>query len=149
MKTRTIEVYSYNELTNEAKGRARDYVRNNWHDLAQHHVDNMMESLKALEKAVNGKLDYSISAVPDRGEYIKMTDYSFKNLVDLVLKKDDCPLTGMCYDVDVIEGLNVGSLEYYALKALHADGEYTYSDEGLEGMIEANEYEFNKEGEMI
>ncbi len=149
MRAVIIEYFKFNELSDEAKTKARDYVRNNWHDLAQHYVEDMIESLKALAKETGGTLDYSLSVVPDRGEFVRLSGYSADRLAALLKKKDECPLTGMCYDIDVIEALANGELESAVLKTLHAEGEYTYSDEGLSEMFEANEYEFTKEGEMI
>lgn len=147
-RTITTEIFKFSELDDVAKGKAIDYIRNNWHDLANHYVDDMIESLKALQKEIGGDLDYSLSCVPDRGEFVTLKDYNPDKLAKLVLKKDDCPLTGMYYDIDVIEGLANNEFEHVVLKTLHADGEYMYSDEGLKEIIEANEYEFTGEGKF-
>lgn len=147
-RTETITLYNFDELSDEAKEKARDYVRNNWHDLAQHYVDDMIETLKALKTEIGGDLDYSISVVPDRGEFVKLSGYSPEKLAKLMLKKDECPLTGMCYDIDVTEALAKDELEHAVLKTLHAEGEYTYSDEGIDEMLTANEHEFTEEGKF-
>ena len=44
-----------------------EWIRHNWHDLSQHNVNEAIDSLKALARHLNTKVDYSISAVPDRG----------------------------------------------------------------------------------
>jgi hypothetical protein len=125
-----------------------DYIRNNWHDLGEHCIADMVESLKALAEAVDGKLDYAISIVPDRGEYVKITDYDKARLRELDGKKDDMPLTGVCYDYDVIDGLANDSLDIQVLSVIHKEGEYIYSDEGLEDMCRANGYEFLEDGSL-
>ncbi len=145
MQIKIYNTYKFNELSEEAKQSAFDYIRNNWHDLGQHVVEEVVDSLKALEKAVRGDLDYSISIVPDRGEYIRITDYDKQALKELNKKKDDCPLTGVCYDYDVIQSLVNGDIEE-VLNTIHKEGEYIYSDEGLTDMIEANDYDFLEDG---
>lgn len=148
MRVKQIELFTFEELDDDAKETARDYARDNWHDLAQHYVDDMIASLTALQKEVGGKLDYSLSVVPDRGEFCELKDFNEEKLKELVKKKDDCPLTGVCYDIDIIEALANGELSSAVLKTLHAEGEYTYSDKGLDEMFIANEYEFTKEGKF-
>lgn len=145
MKTYTIKTYEFNELSEEAKENAINYVRNNWHDLGQHIVDDVIESLKALEKEIGGRLDYSISIVPDRGEFITLKDYDKVRLVDLNKKKDDLPLTGVCWDYDVIDALMNEDLEE-VLNIIHREGEYIYSDEGIQEMLDVNDYEFTEDG---
>lgn len=148
MRTIQIELFKFNELSDSAKEKARDYVRNNWHDLAQHYVDDMVASLKALQNKIGGDLDYSLSVVPDRGEFCTLKDYSNEKLAKLLIEKDECPLTGMCYDIDIIEGLANDSLSEIVTKILHAEGDYTYSNEGIDEMLAANDYEFTKEGKF-
>jgi len=142
---RTIEktVYTIDEHPN--KDACFDWIRNNWYDLNQHSVDEFIDSLKALQSRIGGKLDYAISAVPDRGEYISLKGYDKKSLKNL--NKEDYPLTGVCWDYGIIEALQNGSIQD-SLKSLHADTEYIYSDEGLLEMCQANEYEFYENGEI-
>lgn len=148
MRTETVKIYTFDELSEEGKQNAFEYARANWHDLGQHEVDEIVYSLKALAEKVYGNLDYAISIVPDRGEFIKITGFCQGSLEELYKVKDDCPLTGICYDIDVIEGLMAGELEHVVLKVLHAQGEYLYSDEGLSDFIRANDYEFTVEGKI-
>jgi hypothetical protein len=146
MRQKTINIYTITDHPNPAA--CFDWIRNNWHDLGQHCVDEMIDSLKALSAAVNGKLDYSLSIVPDRGECVTIKDFDQEKLERLYNKRTECPLTGMCYDFDVIEGLYKGELESAVLKTLHAEGEYIYSDEGLRETCEANGYEFIENGKF-
>lgn len=146
MRTKTINIYTIDEHPNPEK--CFDWIRNNWHDLGQHCVDEMIDSLKALAKEIDGELDYSLSIVPDRGEYVTIKEFNRAKLARLYKRREECPLTGMCYDQDVIEALNKDELESAVLKTLHAEGEYIYSDEGLRETCEANGYEFTEEGKF-
>jgi len=124
------------------------WIRDNWHDLAQHVVDEYIDALKALADHCQGRLDYCISAVPDRGEYIRLTEYSKARLDEL--NADDCPLTGCYIDCVVIEGLRKGELEQATLASIHSETEYIYSDDGLRESLEAywSEYEFFEDGSI-
>ncbi len=144
MRTIEINVYKIDEHPN--KRACFEWIRNNWYDINSHSVEEVVDSLKKLSEKIGGTLDYSISAVPDRGEYIRFKDYSHDDLCRI--SADDLPLTGVCWDADIIEGLRTGHPEK-VLKALHSDTEYQYSDEGLVEMCEANEYEFYENGEVV
>lgn len=146
MKTKTINIYAIGEHPQPEK--CFDWIRNNWHDLGQFCVDEMLDSLKALANEIDGVLDYSLSIVPDRGEYVTIKGFDQTKLERLYTKREDCPLTGVCYDHDVIEALYNGELETAVLKTLHAEGEHLYSDEGLREICEANEYEFDENGKF-
>lgn len=139
--------FKFNELSDEAKQNALDHIRNNWHDLGQYVVDEVIDSLKALKKEIGGHLDYAVSIVPDRGEFITFKDYDREALIELAKRKDDLPLTGVCYDFNVIEALLNDDIEQ-VLTDIHKEGEHIYSDEGLSEMIEANDYEFLEDGTM-
>jgi len=145
MRTETIKIYTIDEHPN--KDKCYDWIRDNWHDLNQHSVEEVIESLKALEKEIGGSIDYSISQVPDRGEYIRLTgNYNREALCRL--SAEDLPLTGTWSDYDVIVGMRTEDPEK-VLTALHADTEHQYSDEGLFEMCEANEYEFYENGKVV
>jgi len=141
-------VNAYRIYEHPDKNKVFDWIRNNWHDLNDHTIREVIDSLKALRDRVGGELDYSISAVPDRGEYVTLKGYDPDDLKPLIDSIDDYPLTGVCWDYDVIEGLRYGELEYRVLKAIHAETEYLYSDEALEEFCEANEYYFFENGHV-
>ena len=147
MKTHTITTYNFEELSEEAKENVIEYVRNNWHNLGDYTVTEFVESLKALADYVNGDFDYSISIVPDRGEFISLTGYSQELLEKLYKTRNECPLTGMCYDIYLIEALYKGNINN-ALDVLHSEGERIYSNEGIGEMLIVNGYEFTKDGEI-
>jgi hypothetical protein len=144
MRIIETRVYKINEHPNKEK--CFEWIRDNWHDLNQYSVDEIIESIKALSEKIGGTFDYSISQSPDRGEYIIFKDYSQEALCSL--SAEDCPLTGVCWDVDIIQGLKAGNPSK-VLESLHSDTEYQYSNDGLLELCEASEYEFNESGEII
>ena len=141
MRVIETKVYTINEHPN--KDLCFEWIRDNWHGLNQYSVDEVINSLKALQEEIGGNLDYGISQVPDRGEFITFTNYDQEALFRL--SADDHPLTGVCWDIDVIKGLREGNIAR-VLDILHEDTEYIYSDEGLLDMCEDNDYEFTEEG---
>ena len=144
MREIITKVYKIDEHPDQQK--CFEWIRNNWHDLNRHGVDDLIESLKALEKEIGGVLSYSICPVPDRGEHISFKNYNKSALKSLAA--EDCPLTGCCWDIEVIEALRSGNISK-VLDVLHDETEYIYSDEGLREMCEANDYEFTEDGEVI
>ena len=146
MRVIETKVYTIEEHPN--KDLCYEWIRDNWHDINSHSVDEVIDSLKALQNEIGGKLDYSISSVPDRGEFIKFTDYDKQALISCSKVADELPLTGMCWDYDVIKGLRENN-PTQVLGTLHQDTEYCYSDEGLYELCEANQYEFTEEGNIL
>jgi hypothetical protein len=140
MKQETIQAYTIDQHPN--KEAVFQWIRDNWHDLGEFAVNDFIESLKALADAIDGKLDYSIGIFPDRGEFIRITDFNQQKLDDLSGLDS---LTGVCYDQWVILSMKDEEIEL-ALSFLHDEGEYIYSDEGLEDLCEANGYYFTEDG---
>lgn len=128
-------------------------IRENWHDLGEMDLELMGESLRALSDRIGCNIDYSISIIPDRGEYVRAdTDrYDHTVFLSLYQQREELPLTGTCYDITVLEGFNYGreSLEHDVLRALHAQGEWLYSDDHLREMCEANQYLFDRNGRFL
>lgn len=128
------------------------WIRDNWHDFGDYAVNEFIDALKALANEVGGKLDYSVGLFPDRGEYITLDNYYIGVMNSLY---GDClPVTGSHWDKPIIEaaqgalngkGMNSSDLSA-ALEALHKEGEYIYSDEGLAELCEANQYYFTENG---
>jgi hypothetical protein len=144
MRIIETKVYTINEHPN--KENCFEWIRENWHDLNQHSIDEVVNSIKELSNKIGGSFDYSISQISDRNEFITFKDYSKKKLLNLI--GDDCPLTGFCWDIDLINGLKSEKLSK-VLDSLHLDAEYLYSNEGLLELCEANDYEFDEEGNCI
>ncbi len=145
MRIIETKVYTINEHPNQDK--CFDWMRNNMYNLNTNSVHEVVDSLEALQKVIGGDLDYSISQLPDRGEFIKFKNYDEDLLKEL--NADECPLTGACWDADLIESMQKDGDAYGVLRALREDTECIYSDEGLRDLCEANEYEFTEEGEKI
>tara|TARA_R110002073_G_scaffold335840_1_gene529187 strand:+ start:1172 stop:1606 length:435 start_codon:yes stop_codon:yes gene_type:complete len=144
MRTIETKIYTIEDHPNVAL--CYDWIRDIWLDLNQHSVEEVVDSLKALQAIIGGELDYSISQVPDRGEHITFTNYDRDALCRL--SADDLPLTGVCWDHQVITGLREYNPER-VLKSLHDDTEYVYSDEGLKELCESNGYEFTETGSIF
>jgi len=153
---RTIETNIYTISDHPNTTLCFDWIRANWHDLNQSSVDEMIDSLKALRDAVGGELDCSISQAPDRGEFVKLTDFDPEALsaldlsarrvkLDAAGRAEGCPLTGHWTDYSVIQALRSGNLASI-LDEIHSETEAVYSDEGLRELCEANGYEFTEGG---
>lgn len=150
IKQETIQAYTIDQHPN--KEAVYSWIRDNWHDLGEHEVNDFVDSLKALANEVGGTLDYSVSLFPDRGEYIKLDNYYVGVMNSLY---GDClPVTGFHWDKPIIEaaqealhdaGMNSSDLSA-ALSELHKQGEYIYSDAGLYDLCDMNEYFFTEDG---
>jgi len=143
---RTIETKIYTIEDHPNAELCYDWIRENWHDLNQHSVDEVIESLKALQAIIGGELNYAINQFPDRGEHITFTDYDADALLEL--DADSLPLTGTWSDYVAITSLRKeNTIEI--LNAIHQETEYVYSDEGLKELCEANGYEFTETGRIF
>lgn len=144
--THTYTVYKIDEHPN--KERCINWVRDNVHDLNQHDVDEMIASLKALQARVGGSLDYCVGQFPDRGEYIRFTDYdkdAVAELYDEVVSSEHLSLTGTFWDFEVVRSVYRNDMKGL-LDTIHSGSEYLYSDEGIEEMADANGWEFKEDG---
>ena len=143
MRNITYTVYTINEHPDKEK--CYEWMRYNLHDLADHEQDDFIDSLRALSKYIGGDLKFAVSLVPDRGEFIRFTDYDEELLAEL--DADACPLTGCFWDVDVIEHLRADDMQGL-MEKLHNAHDYDYTDEALHETAEANEWEFKENGVM-
>jgi len=138
-----------------------DWIRNNWHDLGEHSLQEAVESAKALADHVNATPDWSICITGSRGDHVSFSlrddDRPQSEAVAADLLNGSCPLTGVCYDESLLDAFRQAkpsdSLEdtlkaagESLLSTIHKEGDYIYSDEGLREMCEANEYEFTESG---
>jgi hypothetical protein len=158
-RTITQTVYTIEDHPNLEK--VFDWIRDHWHDLGDFALQEMVESLEAFAAHIGAYVDYSLSIAPDRGEFVRfITESDKKNMFKGLDLSGNCPLTGMCYDEDILDAIReakpedslsdiLADIEYRVLKTLHDEGRYIYSEEGLREMCEANEYEFLESGEMV
>jgi len=123
-----------------------DWVRDNWHDLGEPILSEMVGSLQALADHVEGLLYYNVSLIPAQGEYVRITGGN-KTLLKGIENKE-CPLTGLCWDRVFIDGYCEGYLESTVLSSLHSEAEYIYSNKGIHERIECNGYYFKLNGEF-
>tara|TARA_Y100000593_G_C4195384_1_gene279046 strand:+ start:237 stop:677 length:441 start_codon:yes stop_codon:yes gene_type:complete len=140
---RVIETKIYTIKDHPKKENCFNWIRENWHDLNEYNLIELSQSLQALRDVIGGTLDYSISGTPCRNEFIRFEGYDKEKLNSL--DSQECPLTGVCFDVDVIEGIREDTPEKIINRA-HSDYEYTYSSEYLKEFCTANEYEFKEDG---
>lgn len=161
MTQRTIETTVYTIESHPYPEKAFDWIRDNWHDLGDFCLQEIVESLKAFADHIGAKVDYAISIVPDRGEYIRFNcEGDLREVLKSLDLSGNCPFTGMCYDETILDAFRdcngdeslrdvLRDVEYRVLKDLHSEGEYIYSDEGLRELCEANEYEFEENGKLV
>lgn len=143
MRDITYTVYTIDEHPDKEK--CYEWMRDNLHHLADHESDDFIHSLRALHDHIGGSLDYGVSLVPDRSEFIRFTDYDEELLAEL--DADACPLTGCFWDVHVIEHLRAGHHDMRGLMdKLHEAHDYHYTEKALHNTAEANGWEFNKNG---
>ena len=173
MKTKTINVYEFSELSDKAKENAISnyitYFEYGWGDEAIKSVEAFCEHFGCT---VN---NYSIDFLePNRNNfsisYAELEDGEIESLLNELgdYNKDtfkglgDCKLTGVCFDEDVIDGFRTawfnGERDLRELisegiseweSSVRSDAEYQISEEGFADHCDCNNIEFNKEGEMI
>jgi hypothetical protein len=143
---RILETKVYTISEHPKKELCFDYIRENWHDLNQNSVNEFMDSLKALQQKIGGDLDYSIGQFASRGEFISLKNYDKEILKEI--DPDSYSLTGVFWDYYVVTALQKGNI-FNSINSLHKDSEYVYSDQGLEELCEANDYEFTEKGSLI
>jgi hypothetical protein len=162
MTIRTIKTKVYTIESHPNPELCYDWIRNNWHSLGNYVVQEALDSLKAFAEHIDATLDYYISVVPDRGEYISLEVNENITLDDILPDLDlsgGCPFTGVCYDEIILDAFRDDSnnndldtilkdIEYRVLKAIHDEGEYIYSDEGLYELCLGNDYQFKESGEI-
>lgn len=149
-------IYKFNTAPDKIKEKIRDFLSV---DLYEHNMIERIETLKKVAEILNGKLDYSLSCVPDRGEFISikpsnMYELDYTALWELIDVEKDCPLTGHCYDHGIIDQLtkysmtdnNLNNILNNYIKSIHDEFESMLKDEYLSELCEANEYEFYSNG---
>lgn len=153
-------VYKFNTAPENVKEKIREYFSNDF-DLYEPYMVERIKTLKALTSLLSGRLDYSISCVPDRGEFIKIDpieeNLDFDDIKDAIENLENCPLTGVCYDADILEsikenGLNPESLQDALntyLESIHNEYYSMLEDEYLQDLCEANDYEFTENGKLF
>lgn len=176
MRTATIQILKFSELSANAKQRAKDDYANNhgysWEDEA-------LDSMKKLAEHFGGTVrnNYSIDwfGTTRSWMYFDMPDdmepEEIRRRLDQLGTYDaetlkghgDCALTGVCHDEDAIDGFRIAFLRGKTdpdlnklmeaafdswLKACHADAADQYTDDTFGEHCEANDYEFYENGKF-
>jgi len=153
-----IKVYTFQDAPSDIKEKIRDYFATDF-DLYDFYMDERVKSLKEFSKYFGLTLDYSLSCVPDRGEFIR-----FEGDLDDIGKEDlkelnECHFTGVCYDEDILDILKKSLLSNDVLEAfniniqsyinsIHSEYEAMLKDEYLSDLCESNGYEFTENGKL-
>jgi hypothetical protein len=155
MRTISVNLYKYNELTDEAKAKAREWFRQ---DMDYFWLDDGLESIKTFCARFGVKVpEYSIGAFSPI-EY--RADYSNENFRGMKLKDFnreymptgyfvDCALWQTFFDVFKDSGDAKAAFDkalYAGFMAIRDDMEAQYSDESVEDSISINDYEFTESG---
>jgi hypothetical protein len=164
MKTIKVNVYQYDELSDESKQNACDYVRENWHNFYAWHNDNQ-KSINEFADFLGGVADFEVSLWGRSYAKIKDLDLDYAEEVILSNKEligKSCPFTGYCADEDLLypvekylenpEGKSLDQVIQEGcdnwVKNYVGDWEHCYTDEYIADFFMANEFEFTEDGKI-
>ena len=127
MKQLSINVVSFDELSKESKKVAKENIQDFLFDVLSFHVNEIQESKDEYLKAYHsGKLFH--------------------------LNKNDCPLSGVCYDYDFMQIDHIISesveneVNKVFMKLKKDEKQYVFSDEYVSDLCEGNEIYFLENG---
>ena len=158
MEVIELEIYTFEELTERAKEKAREDYRNN---LDYPWFSESIDSIRAFASHFGVTLkDWSLGSGCGR-DYIK-TDASNANFRGIKLSDIDreATPTGYCLDSDLWyefydQFKRTGDAKYAfeqaleaAISAIQRDIDYQYSDESVDETLTINDYRFTKEGKV-
>ena len=156
MEVIEIEVFTFDELDEEAKERARTWYRDG---LEYPWFSESIGSIRAFCNHFNvGLLDWNLGGYDD---YIKTdaTNANFRGVKLADIDRDQMP-TGYCLDPGLWYEFHdqfkrTGNAKYAfeqaleaALSAIRRDIDYQYSDAAVDENMTANEYKFLKSGKV-
>lgn len=127
MKNLSINIVSFDGLSKEAKKVAKENIQDFLYEVLEHHIVEIKAS---------------------RDEYLK----AYRSGKLFHLNKDDCPLTGVCYDYDfmLIDHINsdsVGAEVNKVFMKLKRDEKHNvFSDEYVTDLCEGNDIYFLENG---
>ncbi|HSH66704.1 MAG TPA: hypothetical protein VLB84_13145 [Bacteroidia bacterium] len=159
MRTKTINIYAFEELPKETKQAVIENFRNDPH-LCQFALEDGIRSMKAYcdHFGVNLK-DWQIGAYCRAYAITDADNYHFRGLKLKACDREFMP-TGYCIDWDFFSvfydefkrtGDAKQAFEYglgNGIRAIVKDCESCYEDEYIIETIEANEYEFLEDGSI-
>ena len=153
-----LEIYTFDELEDEAKEKARDWWRNGsdypW-------FRDCIKSIEAFADSFGVRVkDWSIGGGSGR-DYIKTdaTNANFRGVKLASINPEHMP-TGYCLDASLWGEFHklfkrTGDAKYsfeqaleQAISDINADIEYQNSDECVDDLLMVNDYKFTKEGRV-
>ena len=158
MEVIEVEIYTFEELDNEAKETAREWYRDG---LSYPWFSESIDSIKTFCEHFGVTLkDWQIGGGSGR-DYIK-TDASnehFRGIKLSSVNREYMP-TGYCLDADLWHEFHnvfktTGDAKYAfeqaleeAICVIQRDIDYQYSDESVDENLRINEYQFTKDGKV-
>lgn len=166
MRTKTVNIYKFNELSEEAKEKALDTVREwqvdyEWWDGVYEDAENVGIKITSfdLDRNRHAKGDFLLSAdevaaniIRDQGDMCETykTAQSFLDKQnELEMPEDDTDEFSEWEDkrIELEDEFKQSILEDYSIM-LQNEYEYRVSDEAVAEFIEANDYEFTEDGKV-
>ena len=173
MRTETVTLYKFSELSDAAKARAVSDYRTSAEDY--HFAEDAIASIKALAEHFSGRVsDWSIDWLNSSPSSMRFNMPEDMERVEIQTRLDqlgtfnpdtlkgdgDCKLTGYCADEAAIDGFRAAFMAGESdlavlmqagyqtwLKAAQSDAEHQFSHEGYAEHAEANDLEFTEHGE--
>lgn len=157
MKTVEITVYNFDELTDTAKEKAREWYRDG---LEYPWFCESIDSIRAFVNHFGVTLtDWSLGGC---GSYIhtNATNANFRGVKLADIDRDYMP-TGFCFDCDLWQEFydqfkQTGDAKYSFEQALEAaireiqrDIDHYFSDECVDEMLMVNDYQFTENGKIF
>ena len=157
MRTAKIELYKFNELSDDAKEKAREWYKT---DLDYPWWDESINSIKAFCDYFNVKIkDYEIGAYSPSYLTTDANNANFRGIKLKSIDRENMP-TGYCLDCTLWQTFydqfkRTGDALYAfndaiddAVREIVRDAEYQYSDESIDEMLTINEYDFTENGKI-
>ena len=142
MATRTIETKVYTIDVHPHPDKVFDWIRNNWFDLHDFDGQELVSSLKWIAKELGCKVNYCISAYPDRSDFISFKGFQAEDL-EAFRRENEKRFDH--WDYVIVEALANETPEDI-LHDFYNQCEYLYSGENLEDLCFINGYEFEEDG---
>ncbi len=168
MREITVNLYQYNELSEKAQEKARDWYRrasegDSWWEYIYEDAANVGLKIKGFDidrgarvdmEFISGALDCAVAIMKEHGE----TCETYKTAAAYIVERDaaiakvpadengDPDEYSIDEALDPIDAEFLKSLEGDYLKMLRDEYEHETSDEAVVENIELNEYEFTEDG---
>jgi hypothetical protein len=145
MRQKTINIYTFNELSKEAKENALKYQRENQHYSWGYEA---IKSLEAFAELIGLKItNYNIDWLNPYSSYFKYDDTNINKDLYINIETE---LTGFFTDYEIIRAWNeTKSINQTLDKLLWvccADYEEQLTEDSIEDYLIANDYEFLEDG---